>query len=47
MFSAPIKYRVIKITCSNFVVVLRAMKHIIIYPVSNTCSKVIALRLTV
>jgi hypothetical protein len=43
VFSALAKYRVVKIVHSRFEVVLRTMKHTMIYPCSGPSSKVIAL----
>jgi hypothetical protein len=47
VFSAPAQYRVVKITCSRSEVVLRTMKHTIIYPNSCPSSEVIVIRLVV
>jgi hypothetical protein len=47
VFSALTKYRVVKITRSSFEVVLRTMKHTMIYPSSGPSLEVIALCLVV
>jgi hypothetical protein len=44
VFSTPAKYRVVKITCSSSEVVLRTMKHVVIYPSSDPSLEVIVLR---
>jgi hypothetical protein len=44
VFSAPVKYRVVKIVRSSFEVVLWIRKHPMIYPDSSPSSEVIALR---
>jgi hypothetical protein len=44
VFSAPARYRVVKITRSNSEVVLRTIKHTMIYPGSGSSSEVIVLR---
>jgi hypothetical protein len=43
VFLAPTRYRVAKITCSSSKVVLRTIKHTLIYPGSVPSSEVIAL----
>jgi hypothetical protein len=43
VFSAPTNYGVVKITCSSSEVVLRIMKHTMIYPDSGPSLEVIAL----
>jgi hypothetical protein len=43
VFSALARYTVVKITCSNSEVVLRILKHTVIYRGSGPTSKVIAL----
>jgi hypothetical protein len=45
MFSVPANYGVVKIAHSSFKVVLRTMKHTMIYPGSDPSSEVIALYL--
>jgi hypothetical protein len=47
VFFTPIRYRVVKITCSYSEVVLRTTKHTIIYPSSGPSLEVIALHLAV
>jgi hypothetical protein len=47
VFSATVKYMVVKTTRSSFDVVLRTTKHIVIYPGSGPCSEIIVLRPTV
>jgi hypothetical protein len=44
MFSAPTKYRVVKITHSSSEVVLRTTKHTVIYPDLGLSLEVIAVR---
>jgi hypothetical protein len=44
VFSAPTNYGVIKITCFSFNVVLRTIKHTMIYPILGLFLEVIALR---
>jgi hypothetical protein len=44
VFSAPARYRVVKIVCSSSKVVLQIMKHTVIYPGSGLSLEVIALR---
>jgi hypothetical protein len=47
VFSAPAKYRVVKIMCSSIEMVLRTIEHNMIYPGSGASLEVIALHPTV
>jgi hypothetical protein len=47
VFATPANYGVVKIMHSSSVVVLRTMKHTMIYPSSGPSLEVIALRLVV
>jgi hypothetical protein len=47
VFSAPVKYIIVKITRFSFEVVLRIIKYTMIYPTSGPSLEVIALRLIV
>jgi hypothetical protein len=44
MIFSPARYRVVKITRFSFEVVLRIMKHTVIYPDSDPSLKIIVLR---
>jgi hypothetical protein len=44
VFFTPARYRVVKITCSYFEVVLQTTKHIMVYRGLGPSSEVIALR---
>jgi hypothetical protein len=47
VFLTPIRYRVIKIVCFDYKMVLRTIKHTVIYPDSGSSLEVIGLRPTV
>jgi hypothetical protein len=47
LFFAPTRYRVVKIARSSYEVVLRTMKHTVIYPGTGPSLEVIALRIVV
>jgi hypothetical protein len=47
MFFALVRYRVVKIICSSSKVLMKTMKHIVIYPGSGPSLDVIVLRLVV
>jgi hypothetical protein len=47
VFFAPTRYRVVKITRCSFEVVLRTMKHTMIYPDSDPSLEVLTLHLVV